>query len=268
MSEPVLVFTHIPKAAGTTLVDIIRTEFGERHILNRHKLNEDVWTEQLRKLPGDVRAIVGHARYGVHREVSRPCRYFTVLRDPVERAISLYSYIRSTPAHVRHAEVMAGKFGLAEYARQKRDIQTKYIAGSAASGPDAIDDAELDRAKHHLESEYAAFGLAEEFVKSVLLFTRAFGWKLRGYRSRNITPDRIARTALAPAVLDEIRGANRLDIPLYDFARKLFAQRLAAQPPEFERELEALLHDNRAADETGGTRGSVSFLRRAIGLGQ
>ncbi len=268
MSDSVLVFTHIPKAAGTTLVDIIRTEFGERQILNRHKLNEAEWTEQLRKLQPEVRAIVGHARYGVHREVPRPCRYFTVLRDPVERAISLYSYIRSTPAHMRHAEVISGKMGIADYAREKRDIQTKYIAGAAASGPDAIDDAELDRARRHLESEYETFGLAEEFPKSVLLFTRAFGWKLRGYRSRNITPNRLAQTTLAPSVLDEIREANRLDIRLYEFAREVLERRIAAQPPEFAQELESLLHDNRAAQTAGGVRGGVDFLKRAIGLGQ
>ena len=174
----------------------------------------------------------------------------------------------STLNKPQHAEVISGKFGVADYARQKRDIQTKYLAGSTARGPDTIDETELDRARHNLESEYAAFGLADEFAKSVLLFTRAFGWKLRGYRSRNITPNRLAQNALDPAVLDEIRDANRLDIQLYDFARDLFAQRIAAQPPEFERELETLLHDNRAAQETHGLRGGVDFLKRAIGLGQ
>ena len=267
MSDPVLVFTHIPKAAGTTLVDIIRSEFGERQILNRHKLNEAEWTAQLRKIEPGIRVIVGHARYGVHREVARPCRYFTVLRDPVERAISLYSYIRSTPAHVRHAEVISGKMGIAGYARQKRDIQTKYLAGLAASGSEAIDAGELARAKHHLESEYAAFGLSEEFAKSVLLFTRAFGWKLRGYRSQNVTPNRLAQAELAPELLDEIRAANPLDLQLYDFARELFQRRIAAQPPEFAEELGALLHDTRAAQAPASVRGGVDFLKRAIGLG-
>ena len=247
MSGPVLVFTHIPKAAGSTMVAIIRSEFGERQILNRGRMKVGDWRLQLGKLRPGIRAIVGHARYGVHREVPGPCRYFTILRDPVERAISLYSYIRGTPAHPRYAEVMSGKLGVADHARQKRDIQTKYIAGSTAAGADVIDDGELDRARHHLESEYEAFGLAEEFAKSVLLFTQAFGWKLRGYRSRNVTADRIAQASLAPDVLDGIRAANRLDLQLYEFARQLFQQRVAAQPPEFGRKLEALRRNSRIA---------------------
>lgn len=261
MSEPVLVFTHIPKAAGSTMVAIICSEFGERQILIRGRMKADKWTAQLGELRPGIRAIVGHSRYGVHRHVPVPCRYFTILRDPVERAISLYSYIRNTPAHPCHADVMSGRLGLVDYSRRKRDIQTKYVAGSTAAGAEVIDDAELDRARHHLEFKYEAFGLAEEFAKSVLLFTQAFGWKLRGYRSRNVTPDRIARATLAPDVLDGIRSVNELDLQLHEFARQLFHQRVAAQPPEFERQLEALRRNSRIAH-------GVDFLKRAIGIGQ
>ena len=240
MSEPILIFTHIPKAAGTTMTEIIRSEFRAREILNRDKMSGAEWTEQLRAVRPEVRVIVGHARYGAHVHVSRPCRYFTILRDPIERAFSFYSYIRATPAHRLHDDVVSGRLGLIECLRQNRNLQTKFIAGSTAPAAGDIDDTDFELARQNLEHEYEVFGLAEEFAKSVLLFSHAFGWKARGYRSRNVTADRVARADVDAEVLDEIQRANRLDIRLHEFARQLFAQRVAAQPSGFAGELAIL----------------------------
>jgi hypothetical protein len=40
----------------------------------------------------------GHLAYGLHERVSYDCQYMTVIRDPIERVISLYSTFKSRPA--------------------------------------------------------------------------------------------------------------------------------------------------------------------------
>ena len=85
-------FLHIPKTGGTSLSKIIDQFYQEKEILP-HK----TWNELLSNWPLDtsqVRLVRGHFGYGLHHIFGREnMRYFTMLRDPVERTISQYHHM-------------------------------------------------------------------------------------------------------------------------------------------------------------------------------
>ncbi len=237
MAEPLLIFTHIPKAAGSTLAAVLRAQFSRSETLDVTPLTPAERVERMEHLPDSIRLVIGHARYGLHLHTKRPCRYFTLLREPVERVISAYYYIRRMPEHHLYARITDETGGLTALAPLQQNIQTKFIAGTPPRTE--ADAGELERAKQNLLNDYAAVGLAESFDESLLLMMKTFGWAHTPYTARNVTRGRPARDRHSEAELAAIRETNQLDRQLYDFARGLLDERLAAQPASFQRSLQA-----------------------------
>jgi hypothetical protein len=101
-TQPLLIFMHIPKTAGTTFVDILRRQYDQ------HELREVYpgYQEQLDQLAvaGDLdqwRMVLGHLRYGVHGLLARPSTYLTLLRTPERQVLSHYNHLmnKEVPLH-------------------------------------------------------------------------------------------------------------------------------------------------------------------------
>lgn len=105
--QPVI-YTHIPKCAGTSVVQVLRQWFGRGY----HKLNQDetqdillprVETRDERGhwLP-DVKCIHGHFNhgrgYGLPYFYPEVTQYFTILRDPFDLAVSMYFFAKGRSA--------------------------------------------------------------------------------------------------------------------------------------------------------------------------
>jgi hypothetical protein len=91
-------FLHIPKTGGTSLTKIIDQFYDNNEILP-HK----TWNELLANWPLDVskiKLVRGHFGHGIHHIFGRDnMRYFTTLRNPVERTISQYHHMTVDRIH-------------------------------------------------------------------------------------------------------------------------------------------------------------------------
>jgi hypothetical protein len=94
-------FVHVPKCGGTSVLHAIRETHPEPHSL---ELNGDHFVEKRTilehvadRLP-TARVVFGHRVFAaLVRSMPQPARMVTVLRDPVDRAISHYNYILTRP---------------------------------------------------------------------------------------------------------------------------------------------------------------------------
>lgn len=102
-SKPV-VYTHIPKCAGTSVVRLLKHWFGD----NYHKLNQDETKDiilprvETQDADGNwlpnVRCIHGHFNhgrgYGLPYFYPEIDQYFTILRDPFDLVCSMYFFAK------------------------------------------------------------------------------------------------------------------------------------------------------------------------------
>lgn len=92
--ENTLLFMHIPKMGGSTLLGMIFSHFPEKAIFkigkNIEKLNI------LKNMPyrerSQIRCITGHFYYGIHKFIQGYPTYMTFLRDPLEQMVSFHFY--------------------------------------------------------------------------------------------------------------------------------------------------------------------------------
>ena len=170
-----------------------------------------------------------------------PPLYFTILRDPIERAISHYYNIlhprgdKDVPDHPDYE--VARTHDLLEFYQLPRfqNLQTRMIAGIAAARLGRFVDLNETRwlgeivlrlATRNLRTTYTGIGLTERFEETARRFAGRLNvaYEPRENKSK-VVPDRPRADDLSAAERDALRQLNRLDMELYDVARTLFTQK-------------------------------------------
>ena len=126
--EPLIIFTHIQKTAGTSfLKHVVEANIDSSTIL------EGSIKSIARELESQHQFVTGHIPYGIHVFTQRRTQYITFLREPIDRAVSHYYFIRQCDPtlckHDRYPDAM--NYSLAEFYQQPRyqNEMTRMIAG-------------------------------------------------------------------------------------------------------------------------------------------
>lgn len=241
-----IMYVHIPKAAGTTL----------RWVMDRNYPQDVIWKiksdivgdqEKLGKLEDEekrkIRVVFGHYCYGLHKALAKgqKFKYVTILRDPVQRVISLYAYAKfGTKAH--YLWEPAQKMGLGEFVESgvalvTDNAQVRQLCGvdhfTMTGGKEGerkqkpYDDMLIPFGKvtrEHLEmakanlAKFACVGVSEEFDKFLACMQQKFGWRVGYYENKNVTG---RKPEVDHQTLDIVRRYCILDYELYEFGRKI-----------------------------------------------
>ena len=259
MNETVI-FLHIGKTAGSTMRQVLKRQFPASQTLTvraRRRPREETLADFARLPEAErlqPRLIMGHTVFGLHEHVPRPCRYVTMLRDPARLAISQHRYVLRTPGH-RHHEQAQG-MSLEEYvesglALEMDNSQTRAVAGDIGTPYRGCTPEMLETAKRNLAAHFAWVGITERFDESVVLLGRTFGWPDVRYVSANVARDGASPTE---AELEVVRPSHQLEQELYDHARGLLDERIAAEPG-----FAAALEDFRQANLRYGRWGRLTY---------
>lgn len=255
-----LVFLHNLKTGGTTLRNIIVREYRPDEVYTAPSRTYD--PGELARLSAidvrTVRVIQGHIPFGVHRYLPCDVAYVTLLRDPVERIISLYYFLlqgrltRLRPQvgpHLRSIEDFVEHGRLLEVDNE----QTRRLSGMNPPFGGCTPEM-LDVAKRNLRERFAAVGLTERFDESLIVFKRAFGWRSVVYVRENVTKAKPARDAIPAEARRAIERHNQLDLALYAYAEGLFAETIAGLGPDVQAEARALAFLNAECARRGKAR--------------
>lgn len=247
--KDVLYFLHIPKTAGTSFTDILKAHFAPE------ELSFSRFIQDFIKLPPDqianFKVVSGHYFYNISTFIPRSPVYITMLRDPIERAISKYAMLQRMTSHYAHDIVKSQS--LLEFATDPRTLplyansQTRYIAADPNAveirktlppeerdtfelwrrmenyAPNGYSDPELlERAKERLQN-FAFVGLTEQFDEAIEVLCYTFGWPVPpAPKVLNVSPNRPAHSDIPQEVIDIIRENTQLDAALYQTGKQLF----------------------------------------------
>ncbi len=263
-----LIFVHIPKAAGTTMHQIIDRQYkrDEVYTIAGDRVQDSI--NEFISLPEEsrrrVRCLKGHMPFGLHRWVPNEPVYFTILRDPVDRIVSEYYFVLNNPAHKFHSTLVSRNMSLLDYVDWLSEIndvnrQTRWISGLVAIDeitppyseqvpPDA-----LAVAEENLRNAFAVAGVVEYFDEVLLLMRRLLGWRYIYYTKANVTKNRPSHSDIPPQVAEVIASRNELDVELYRFAKRNLEYRLREEGDGFKRELRLFRGLNRIYGGIAGT---------------
>jgi sulfotransferase famil protein len=254
-----VVYVHIQKTAGTTLAKVFESNYGRRAInlrppllvdAGRASVLECINRHVLERGDRNSACLYGHlAYYGVHWLLGGATKplYLTFLRDPVERVISLYYFLKSSPELYWSGEINENGWSLADWFQKSQlaggrfDGQTAHLnwgyavvwgyhfrATAVRGGGDVtrhaspshvhVGEEHLEAAKELL-SRFWYVGLTETFDEDLdFLYGRLGFRKVPAQKVFNATR---RKEPVSAAVREMIAERNRFDLALYDHARSL-----------------------------------------------
>lgn len=237
----VLLFMHIPKAGGSALSDWIYIGFASEAPREDKFFGGGVYyypsgyvdcvpsqsPAHMRRIFCDpnLRAVVGHFRYGIHEYIPKPSAYVTVLREPIDRLVSLYYFHRLVQDKRGSLDGVAlpTDMRLRDFARtppypEADNGQVRRLSGFAGEIGGCTRD-HLESAKRRL-ADFAVVGFSNRLPEVVNAISRAF--KIPNDTplfAKNENPQKPEMSGILASDIEQIAAANYLDVELYEFAR-------------------------------------------------
>ena len=241
-----VVHFHIPRSAGSALeqklLQPLATRRGYR-VFHHNDRAEHVFSQVPEADLAHLDLLTGRQHWGMHALLRDGAGYVTVMRDPVQRVLSLYRYVRGSPQHHRHTRAI--NMTLGEFTVWAADETANWVTRALCAPRDervpgwtiAVVAAcrknatfAVERAKAHLARDFAVVGLHEHYTASVALVKRCLG-----VTDREVGADATAVygesqgkvTRSTAADIATIRAANSMDMEVYRFAVELFERHRA-----------------------------------------
>lgn len=267
--QQVVIHLHIPKNAGTTLSRMLKLRYGvwPPHKLYKHAIRlgcYDVEHEDrldtIERLPERDRDIIrffeAHAGYGVHHRLPGQPVYLTVLREPIDRTLSVFYHMIEEGHLPKDASLLDYvTSGDPQRVWWVDNAQVRYLASDDGDILDmphgTVPDELLAKAKQRLES-FAWFGVTERFDAGLLLLGDLLGIRRPYYGTSNVTGVRKKRHEIDPEIIALIEDRNRLDTQLHRWALERVDAQIAELGPGFAERVKAFRARNQRHNATLG----------------
>ncbi len=250
-TSPVL-FIHLMKTGGTTLMRNLRETFALEEIYPYRDLDLRYEDGQLdiqhhfsvpylltisKERWAQIRVLTGHFPYVVQEILGRDFLTVTILREPVERTISLLRQFKRNqpwedPAGLqpRAARTLEAVYDEPlVFGPLIQNHQTKIFSMTTADNPHTYTDvievtqSRLELAKTNL-AQIDVVGVLENFQEFLRETQERFGWRIVQGARKNATPESDMEP-IDPDLRRRIAADNAIDIEFYAYAKELVDSR-------------------------------------------
>ena len=244
--QPLLIFEHIRKTAGTSLrrvidkncegatrlqLDVPKTSSGELSLADWHRR---FYLSLTKKERASLVCVASHSANFLIPVVDRPFRAFCLLRDPIDRVLSRYYFFGRTrqwtlkelyggePDRERKDEFFNGQ--------ARRLLEPHYDISQLGFTNGPPPDADAWRARlFKVLSTYYTVGVQAHFMESIELFASVFGWRKLVSPEVRVNDARPRDLELDDETYELIRAHNWLDVELYRHYEAGFGARQAEE---------------------------------------
>jgi Sulfotransferase family len=264
----ILVFLRIPKTAGTTMEAVFERSLPGANFHGHIPLPASaLWVrptsliaEKFHRLSPQqqraVRCLVDtHVAMDVETVFDRPVRFFTIVRDPVDRAISNFFHTQVSDHLPCYPFVR--NMSIEEYLDSGIGIdadnhQVRILSGCASldcswdpqgrplSTP-PVERRHLELAKRNIEERFIVAAPIEQVIALIWFFKRLYDWPLHlaFFNVHNEAADNGRPTVdvVPHETRNRLRELNQYDTELYGWVKQRFADQIAPLEPAFSREV-------------------------------
>lgn len=231
-----LIFDHIPKTAGVSIVTALSDVFGEGGALAPYISPHHIAITSA----GSRRFLAGHLWFHPKESLAEGWYYATLLREPVDCFLSQYFFSRSlAKLYGNHMllndpQVLAARrCPLEEYLkldaqnikRSYTNVQAAHFAQRLCHDPYALPDMELFETAVGSLEEYDLAGIFDNLPEFVEVICHEFGLPPASLPSLNFNPQRLRVNEISLEMIQHLREANRVDLKLFEWAKQRFSAR-------------------------------------------
>lgn len=223
-----LIFLHIPKNGGMTLHAILNRVFKKHTIfdikvINNTRLNTDEFIKLPSKKRQQIKLLKGHMLFGLHQHLSGPTNYITFLRNPEERLLSFYNYVKKRPQHRLYNTIFGNNLSFYDFittvdAGDIHNAQIRWISGLEHGTEEDM----LQQALINIEKHFSFVGLLEHYNASLITLSTLYGWGIPYYKKINVGTYKKQGILIDDKTKNAIAKRNAGDLKLYQIIEKKF----------------------------------------------
>jgi|TARA_Y100000310_G_scaffold334120_1_gene413099 hypothetical protein len=250
MHNQTIIFHHIPKTAGLTLNTIIERQYSKNETFSTlgwdggRKEAIDYFKNLSKDEKNKYRLIAGHSALDLFNFVESPF-VLIMLRNPIDRVISLYSYVKRNSWHEFHK--VTNEYSLSECFENNIHHEWDELSNGQASSlissirkisiyKDKNDVIDIDNVKTFF-IHYCLLGIVEQFDDSLVMFRDHLSWKKHSfYYKVNVSKRK-------PFINDDQRDIilkhNQKDDILYKFACEQFERLITEKGKNFKNKVQS-----------------------------
>ena len=231
------IFLHTQKTGGVTIKDMLSRQYDNIFDIKQFK-DYDNRRQELsycsREFQREIELIQGHQYFGIHRGLDQECKYFGLLRHPVDKIISLYKSYKRKEDCPQYEN--ANNINLPTFIEKRLDLH--FNNGSVRTLSDMypdevgygdVENKHLEQAKRNL-SKHFYMGIVEMFDESMVYLHHKLKWRKPPYYSRANSAKKKDNIEVDEETKKMIRRINHYDLELYYYAKSEFQERIKGIP--------------------------------------
>lgn len=220
-----VLFDHLPKCGGVTVNHYLISQYRKKKIYQIYGRNPHSSVMEFKSLPEATRfsydVVLGHFADELFDFVHPDKISITIFRDPVDRILSHYYYVKENTDHYLHDIVTSNNMRLEEYvtsgiSEELRNWYVTHFLGVSIAEAENHPDQSVAEAYRIVKDRYHIVGFLDDLDTAMNNLRKKVGYRKRFHNSYlNKTANRPRKNEIDESVLNTIKQVNFLDVELY-----------------------------------------------------